>query len=107
MKKKPCMYFGFNACTMGDTCPYLRDPNNKYSGPKPKGLAKKEEASSSAGAATIVAEPQLLRRFKVQEPRLRWRTLQARGQFGMQRNGVQRSLKIKEGFQSLVCLRKH
>ena len=55
MMKKPCMYFGFNACSKGDQCPYLHDPNNKYSGPKPKGLAKKEEASSSAGAAQVIA----------------------------------------------------
>ncbi len=34
---------------------FLHDPNNKYSGPKPKGLAKKEEASSSAGAAQVIA----------------------------------------------------
>ena len=55
MKKKPCVYFGFNACSQGDKCPYFLDPNNKYSGPNPKGLAKKEEASSSAGAAQVIA----------------------------------------------------
>ena len=54
MKKRPCMYFGFNACSKGDKCPYLHDPSNKYSGPRPKGLAKKEEASSSPQAAQVI-----------------------------------------------------
>ena len=52
-KRHPCMYYGYNACTKGDSCPYLHDPNNKYQGPKPKGLQK--GSSSSAGAATVVA----------------------------------------------------
>ena len=51
--KQPCMYYGYNACTKGDQCPYLHDPSNKYQGPKPKGLQK--GSSSSAGAATVIA----------------------------------------------------
>ena len=30
MKKKACIYYGFNACKKGDRCPCLHDPNNKY-----------------------------------------------------------------------------
>ena len=52
-KKMPCMYFGFDACSKGDQCPYMHDPNNKYKGPKPKGLSK--GSSASAGAATVSA----------------------------------------------------
>ena len=47
------MYYGYDSCTKGKDCPYLHDPNNKYQGPKPKGLSK--GSSSSAGAATVVA----------------------------------------------------
>ena len=52
-KKQPCMYFGYDSCSKGKDCPYLHDPNNKYQGPKPKGLQK--GSSSSAGAATVLA----------------------------------------------------
>ena len=52
-KKQPCMYFGYHSCSKGKDCPYLHDPNNKYQGPKPKGLQK--GSSSSAGAATVFA----------------------------------------------------
>ena len=54
-KKRPCMYYAFNSCSKGASCPYLHDDGNKYSGPKPKGLAKKDEPSSSAGAAQVIA----------------------------------------------------
>ena len=54
LKKKPCMYYGYDSCTKGDQCPYLHDPNNKYQGPKPRGLREKT-GSSSAGAATVIA----------------------------------------------------
>ena len=49
------MYYAFNSCSKGASCPYLHDDGNKYSGPKPKGLAKKDEPSSSAGAAQVIA----------------------------------------------------
>ena len=52
-KKQPCMYYGYDSCSKGKDCPYLHDPNNKYQGPKPKGLEK--GSSSSAGAATVLA----------------------------------------------------
>ena len=52
-KKQPCMYFGYDSWSRGKDCPYLHDPNNKYQGPKPKGLQK--GSSSSAGAATVLA----------------------------------------------------
>lgn len=52
-KKQPCMYYGYDSCSRGKDCPYLHDPNNKYQGPKPKGLQK--GSSSSAGAATVLA----------------------------------------------------
>eukprot|EP00435_Cladocopium_sp_Y103_P060485 s1600_g22.t1 len=52
LKKKPCMYYGFNSCTKGDKCPYLHDPNNKYQGPKPKGLRDASGTSSAANAET-------------------------------------------------------
>ena len=51
-KKQPCMYFGYDSCSKGKDCPYLHDPNNKYQGPKPKGLQK---GSSSRAAATVLA----------------------------------------------------
>ena len=54
MKKQPCMYYGYNSCTMGADCPYLHDPANKYNGPKPRGLREKG-SSSHAGAATVIA----------------------------------------------------
>ena len=63
LKKQPCMYFGYNACSKGDKCPYLHDPANKYSGPKPKGL-KDKAGSSSAGAATVIAATSLATRIK-------------------------------------------
>lgn len=54
LKGKPCMYYGYNSCKKGDICPYLHDPNNKYQGPKPRGL-RDASGSSTAGAATVVA----------------------------------------------------
>ena len=54
-KQRPCMYYAYNSCSKGASCPYLHDDGNKYSGPKPKGLAKKDEPSSSAGAAQVIA----------------------------------------------------
>lgn len=35
---KPRVYFAYDACTRGDQCPHVHDPNNKYKGPEPKGL---------------------------------------------------------------------
>ena len=58
LKKKPCMYYGYNSCTKGDKCPYLHDPNNKYQGPKPRGL-RDASGSSNAGAATVIAATSL------------------------------------------------
>ena len=49
------MYYAYNSCSKGASCPYLHDDGNKYSGSKPKGLAKKDEPSSSAGAAQVIA----------------------------------------------------
>ncbi|CAE6942204.1 RE1 [Symbiodinium sp. CCMP2592] len=37
--KTPCMFWAFGACK-GDPCPFLHDSKNKYTGPKPKSLAK-------------------------------------------------------------------
>ena len=53
-KKLPCMYYGYDSCNRGNECPYLHDPQNKYKGPKPRGLMEKG-ASSNAGAATVAA----------------------------------------------------
>ena len=53
-KKMPCMYFGYDSCNRGNDCPYLHDPQNKYKGPKPKGLTERG-TSSNAGAATVAA----------------------------------------------------
>ena len=90
-----------HACTKGDKRPYLHDPNNKYSGPKPKVLAKKEEASSSAGAAQVIAGAAFASSIKGAKAQT-----QSRGRFGTQRNGVQNLPKIKRGFQRLACLKK-
>ena len=52
----PCMFWAFGACK-GDPCPFLHDEKNKYTGPKPKSLAKPEpkpkpKAKAKANAAT-------------------------------------------------------
>ncbi|CAE7028491.1 GIP [Symbiodinium sp. CCMP2592] len=54
--KTPCMFWAFGACK-GDPCPFLHDSKNKYTGPKPKSLAKpdakaKPKAKAKANAAT-------------------------------------------------------
>ena len=56
--KTPCMFWAFGACK-GNPCPFLHDEKNKYTGPKPKSLAKdkpepkgKAKAKAKANAAT-------------------------------------------------------
>ena len=51
--KHPCMFYAFNSCK-AKSCPFLRDANNKYSGPPPRSLKPKDGPPKAPAAAASV-----------------------------------------------------
>ena len=106
-KKRPCMYYAFNSCSKGASCPYLHDDGNKYSGPKPKGLAKKDEPSSSAGAAQVIAGAAIASSIKGAKAQTSAEDSAFKGAVrDAKKNGVQDLPKIKRRFRRVMYLRK-
>ena len=50
--KHPCMFYAFNVCK-AKQCPFLHEPNNKYSGPPPRSLDKPKDGPPKTTAALL------------------------------------------------------